>query len=112
MIQQFLADSDLFERQTPQKSGVERFQVRDLEIGGQPLYGASIYVQPNDLEFRIRTGALENRRFWLSNRKLHDFVRSNAGAIIGSIENPSRAYALSARHVPRVIRIIKQSHGL
>ena len=112
MIQQFLTDSGLFEIQTPHKSGVARFQLRDMETGGLLLYGASIYVQPNDQEVRIRTGALENGRFWLSNRKLHDFVRSNASAIIGSIEDPSRAYVLSARHVPGVIRIVKQSHGL
>ena len=112
MIQQFLADSGLFEIQTPHKSSGARFQLRDMEMGGPLLYGASIYVQPNDQEVRIRIGALENGRFWLSNRKLHAFVRNNAGAVIGSIKNPSRAYALSARHVPRVIRIIKQSHGL
>ena len=112
MMQQFLADSGLFETQTLQKNGVTRFQLRDMEMGGPLLYGASIYVQPNDQEVRIRAGALENGRFWLSNRKLHDFVRSNASAIIGSIENPSRAYVLSARHIPKVIRIIKQSHSL
>ena len=113
MIQQLLADSsNIFERQTPHKSGVVRFQLRNIETGGPLIYGASIYVQPNDQEVRIRAGALENGRFWLSNRKLHDFVRSNASAIIGSIENPSRAYVLRARHVPKVIRIIKQSHRL
>ena len=112
MIQQFLADSGLFEIQTPHKSGVVRFQLRDMEMGGPLLYGASIYVQPNDQEVRIRAGALENGRFWLSNRKLHDFVRSNAGTVIGSIKNPSRAYVLSARHLPGVVRIIKQSHSL
>ena len=113
MIQQLLADnSDIFERQTPYQNGVVRFQLRNMETGGPLIYGASIYVQPNDQEIRIRTGALENGRFWLSNDKLHDFVRNNAGAVIGSIENPSRAYVLSARHVPGVIRIIKQSHSL
>lgn len=112
MIQQLLADSGIFEIQTLQKNGVARFQLIDMEVGGPLLYGASIYVQPNDQEVRIRAGALENGRFWLSNRKLHDFVRSNASAIVGSIENQSHAYVLSARHVPRVIRIIRQSHSL
>ena len=110
MIQQFLADSSLFKIQTPHKSGVVRFQLRNIETGGPLIYGASIYVQPNDQEVRIRAGALENGRFWLSNRKLHDFVRNNASAIIGSIENQSHAYVLSARHIPGMIRIIKRSH--
>ena len=112
MIEQKLADSGFFEIQTPYKSGGGRAQLRDMETGGQSLYGASIYLQSNGLEVRIRAGAFENGRFWLSNRKLHNFVRSNASAVIGSIDNPSRVYVLSARHIPGVIRIIGQSHGL
>lgn len=111
MIQQLLVDSsNIFERQTPYKNGVVRFQLRNMETGGPLIYSASIYVQPNDQEVRIRAGALENGRFWLSNRKLHDFVRSNASAIIGSIGSPFHTYVLSARHIPGMIRIIKRSH--
>ena len=109
MLRQLLEDSGLFEMQTPQKSGVVRFKIKDVEapeISGHLLHGGSIYVQPNDREFRIRLGAFENGRFWLSNDKLHDFVRSNASGITGPY------YVLSAGRIHGVLRIIRQSHGL
>lgn len=112
-IRQSLEESGLFEKHTPHRSGVERFQLKDLETGIPPLlHGASIYVQPNDLEFRIRIGALENERFWLCNGKLYDFVRSNNRAIIGSTENPWSTYVMGAEHVHGVIRLVRQAHGL
>ena len=93
MVMELLEESVVFERRATWQGGTVRYQLRNLEMGRSPIFGASVHVPPDDREAWIRAQALESGRFWPCNQRVYDYVRANA-------TTSGRYYVLSAENVP------------